>query len=101
MATESSSPPSGYMDSPSEEPPAPKPTRPIIYWFFLSTSIIGGAMISVLMIMAAVVAVGANENGYALFFGLMAGACIALPPLVVGFVMEKMWRLECGYNADD
>ena len=42
-----------------------------------------------------------GENGYAFAFGSMAGACIVLPPLIVGLVMEKMWQLDQQYHADD
>ncbi len=66
----------------------------------LITALIGGAMLSVLMVMATIVAARAGENSYALAFGTTAGACILLPPLIVGLVMEKMWRLDQQYHAE-
>ena len=73
--------------------------RPLPYWIMLTTVLIGGAMLSVLMVLATIAAAGAGENGYALAFGSMAGACIVLPPLIVGLVMEKMWQLDRQHHA--
>ena len=101
MATDSSTPSSLNPDAPGNEVGKRKEGRPLNYWIVLITALIGGAMLSVLMTLAAVVAAGTGENGYAFAFGSMAGACIVLPPLIVGLVMEKMWQLDQQYHADD
>ena len=97
MTTDSSTPSSLNPDAPGNEVGKRKEGRPLNYWIVLITALIGGAMLSVLMIVAA----GTGENGYAFAFGSMAGACIVLPPLIVGLVIEKMWQLDQQYHADD
>ena len=105
MATDSSTPGSLNADVPGNgagnEARKRKDGRPLPYWIMLTTALIGGAMLSVLMVLATIVAARAGENGYALAFGSMAGACILLPPLIVGLVMEKMWQLDQQYHADE
>ena len=105
MATDSSTPGSLNADVPGNEAGNEvrkrKEGRPLPYWIMLTTALIGGAMLSVLMVLATIVAARAGENGYALAFGSMAGACILLPPLIVGLVMEKMWQLDQQYHADE
>ena len=105
MAADSSTPGSLNADVPGNKAGSRtrkrKEGRPPTYWIMLITALIGGAMLSVLMVMATIVAAGAGEKGYALAFGSMAGACIVLPPLIVGLVMEKMWQLNLEYHDDD
>ena len=101
MATDSSTTGSLNADVPGNKARKRKEGRPLPYWIMLITALIGGAMLSVLMVMATIVAADTGEKGYALAFGSMAGACIVLPPLIVGLVMEKMWQLNLEYHDDD
>ena len=104
MATDSSTTGSLNADVPGNEAGNKarkrKEGRPLPYWIMLITALLGGAMLSVLMVMATTSAAGAGEKGYALAFGSMAGACIVLPPLIVGLVMEKMWQLNLEYHEN-
>ena len=59
----------------------------------LAATLIGGAMLSVLMVMAAMVAIKVEKSAYATTFAIVAAVCVLAPPLIVGTVMEMMWRL--------
>ena len=100
MATDSSTPSPLNPDTLDNEVGKRKEGRPLNYWIVLITALISGTMLSVLMILAAIVAAGTGENGYTFALGSMAGACIVLPPLIVK-VLEKMWQLDQQYRAND
>ena len=59
----------------------------------LATAAIGGLMISSLAVMAAIIALGAEEKGYAAALFLIAAGGFALPVALVWLVLEKMWKL--------
>ena len=107
MAADSSTPNGAKPDSPLTGNQSARswkgklPKRPLTFWLVLSAAAIGGLTLSTLMVLGAIVASHAKQEGFAVAFGLTAGACVVLPVMIVWATMEKMLKIAGEDNADD
>ena len=60
------------------------------FWVPIIAGAIGGLMIGSLFFMAAY---ATEVPAYRIVFGIMTGACVVLPPLVLWLILRWMWTM--------
>ena len=96
-------------ESPAEKPRATtgmqerlKPGRPLVYWIVLAGAAAGGMMIAGLMALAAVAAWREGAETYAVVaLAAIAAFGLALPVVIVGVFLEKIWQMSLRESQDE
>ena len=96
-------------ESPSEKPRATggmqgrlKRGRPLVYWMVLAAAAMGGLMIASLMALAAAVAWREEAEDHAVVaLAAIAAFGFALPVVIVGVFLEKIWQMSLRESQDE
>ena len=81
--------PTPAQDSPPPAFPHGAPPR-WAFWVPIIAGAIGGLMIGSLFFMAAY---ATEVPAYRIVFGMMTGACVILPPLVLWLILRQIWAM--------